>query len=99
MKSIADRLTPEIAAQLRRDRRKYQVAHFAFRGQFLGRYRDKRVGLVDGALIDSVFSPVEVFHVAEASGRHPFFICVGKAEEPWCVRLATVANDAGSHGD
>src|SRR5207248_7407257 len=30
-----------------------------------------------------------VFHAAEASGRHPFFICVGREDEPCRIRRVT----------
>src|SRR5262245_35657739 len=37
----------------------------------------------DGEVIASGRNLDAVFQAAEASGRHPFFICVGREEEPW----------------
>src|SRR5258708_12757148 len=82
MKSIVDQLPPEIARQLHPDRRKNETAYWAVRDQLLDQYRGQWIGFADGMVIASGSSPVTVFHAAEASGRHPFFICVGREEEP-----------------
>jgi hypothetical protein len=87
MKSIADQLPPEIASQVHPDRRKNEAAYWAVRDQLLDQYRGQWIGFADGMAIASGGSPVTVFHSAEASGRHPFFICVGREEEPCRIRL------------
>jgi hypothetical protein len=79
MKSIADQLPPEIARQIHPDRRKNEAA---VRDQLLDQYRGQWIGFADGTVIASGSSPVTVFHAAEASGLHPFFICVGREDEP-----------------
>ena len=94
MKSIADRLPPEIARQLHPDRRKNEAGYWAVRDQLLDQYRGQWIGFADGMVIASGGSPVTVFHEAEASGRHPFFICVGREEEPSRIRRATFPYDA-----
>jgi hypothetical protein len=82
MKSIADQLPPEIAKQIHPDRRKNEAAYWAVRDQHLNQYRGQWIGFADGTVAASGSRPVTVFHAAEASGRHPFFICVGREEEP-----------------
>jgi len=89
MKSIADRLPPEIARQIHPDRRKNETAYWAVRDQLLNQYRDQWIGFADGRVIASGTSPVAVFHAAEATGLRPFFICVGREEEPCRIRRAT----------
>jgi hypothetical protein len=42
---------------------------------------------------------VTVFHAAEATGLHPFFICVGREEEPCRIRRATFPYDASYPGE
>lgn len=99
MKSIADRLPPEIARQIHPDRRKNEAAYWAVRDQLLEQYRDQWIGFADGAVIASGSSPVTVFHAAEASGLHPFFICVGREEEPCRIRRVTFPYDVSYPGE
>jgi hypothetical protein len=94
MKSIADQLPPEIARQIHPDRRKKEAAYWAVRDQLLDQYRGQWIGFADGMVILSGSSPVTVFHAAEASGRHPFFICVGREEEPCRIRRTLSAANA-----
>jgi len=86
MKSIADQLPPEIARQIHPDRRKNEEAYWAVRDQLLDQYSGQWIGFADGRVIASGSSPVTVFHAAEASEKHPFFICVGREEEPCRIR-------------
>jgi hypothetical protein len=94
MNQIADQLPPEIARQIHPDRRKNEAAYWAVRDQLLEQYRGQWIGFADGKVIASGSSPVTVLHAAEASGRHPFFICVGREEEPSRVRRVAFAYDA-----
>ncbi|MFI5453895.1 MAG: hypothetical protein ACHRXM_00425 [Isosphaerales bacterium] len=50
-------------------------------------------------MIASGTSPVTVFHAAEATGLHPFFICVGREEEPCRIRRAAFPYDASYPGE
>jgi hypothetical protein len=86
MKSIADQLPAEIARQIHLDRLKNEAAYWAARGQLLDQYRGQWIGFADGKVIASGSSPVAVFHAAEATGLHPFFIWVGREEEPCRIR-------------
>ena len=86
MKSIADQLPPEIARQIHPDRRKNEAAYWAVRDQLLDQYRGQWIGFADGKVIASGNSPVAVFHEAEATGRNPFVICVGREDEPTRMR-------------
>src|SRR5205809_35512 len=95
MKSIADQLPPEIAQQIHPDRRKNEAAYWAVRDQLLEQYRGQWIGFADGMVIASGSSPVTVFHAAEASGRHPFFICVGREEGPCRIRRVASPYEGG----
>ena len=90
MKSIADHLPPDIARQIHPDWRKNEAEYWAARDQLLSQYRDQWIGFADGAVIASGASPVEVFHAAEQSGRHPFVTCVGREDEPCRMRRSTI---------
>ena len=50
-------------------------------------------------MIASGNSPVTVFHAAEATGLHPFFICVGREEEPCRIRRVAFPYDASYTGE
>ncbi len=99
MKSIADQLPPEIARQIHPDRRRNEAAYWAVRDQLLGQYDGQWIGFADGKVVASGNSPVTVFHAAEATGLHPFFICVGKEEEPCRIRRVAFPYDAGYSGE
>jgi hypothetical protein len=99
MKSIADQLPPDIARQIHPDRRKNEAGYWAVRDQLVAQYGGQWIGFADGAVIASGSSPVAVFHAAEASGRHPFFICVGREDEPSRIRRAVFAYDGGYPGE
>lgn len=99
MKNIADQLPPEIARQLHPDRRKNEEAYWAMRDQLLSQYRGQWIGFADGNVVASGNSPVAVFHAAEATGLHPFFICVGREDEPCRIRRVTSAYDASYPGE
>ncbi len=96
MKNIADQLPPEIARQIHPDRRKNEEAYWAVRNQLLDQYRGQWIGFDDGRVIASGNSPVTVLHAAEASGSHPFFICVGREGEPCRIRRVVSTYDAGA---
>jgi hypothetical protein len=86
MKSIADQLPPEIDRQVHPDWRRNEAAYWVVRDQLLNQYRDQWIGFADGAVIAFGTRPVEVFHAAQQSGRHPFITCVGREEEPSRIR-------------
>jgi len=89
MKSIVDQLPPEIARQIHPDWRKNEAAYWAVRDQLVSHYQGQWIGFADGAVIASGASPVEVFHAAQQSCRHPFVICVGREDEPSRIRRST----------
>jgi hypothetical protein len=99
MKSIADQLPPEIARQIHPDRRKNEAGYWAVRDQLLEEYRGQWIGFAEGKVIASGSSPVTVFHAAEASGQHPFLICVGKEDQPCRIRRAAYPYDASYPGE
>jgi hypothetical protein len=99
VKPIADQLPPEIARQLHPDRRKNEAAYWEIRDQLLDQYRGQWIGFAGGRVIASGSSPVAVFHAAESTGLHPFFICVGREEEPSRIRRVTFPYDASYSGE
>jgi hypothetical protein len=99
MNSIADQLPPEIAWQIHPDRRKNEAGYWAVRDRLLAQYQDQWIGFADGVVIASGNSPVAVFHAAEASGQHPFLICVGKEEQPCRIRRTAFSYDANYSGE
>src|SRR5229473_1087688 len=99
MKSLADGLPPEIARQIHPDRHKNEAAYWAVRDQLIDQYRGQWIGFADGRVIASGTSPVSVFHAGEATGLHPFFICVGREEEPCRIRRVAFPYDARYPGE
>ena len=99
MKSIVDQLPPEIARQIHPDCRKNEAEYWAVRDQLLDKYRGQWIGFADGRVVALGTSPVTVFHAAEATGLRPFFICVGKEEQPCRIRLASFAYDTAYAGE
>jgi hypothetical protein len=99
MKSLADRLPPEIARQIHPDWRKNEAGYWAVRDQLLPQYQGQWIGFADGAVIASGTSPVAVFHAAEATGRNPFVTCVGHEDEPTRMRRASFAYDGSYPGE
>jgi hypothetical protein len=99
MNTIADQLPPEIARQIHPDRRKNEAEYWAVRDQLLRQFQGQWIGFADGKVIASGASPVAVFHAAEATGLHPFFICVGKEEQPCRIRRSAFPYDASYGGE
>src|SRR5271170_7638036 len=99
MKNIADQLPPEIARQIHPDRRKNESAYWVVRDQLLAQYQGQWIGFADGRVVASGTSPVTVFQAAEATGLHPFFICVGREEEPCRIRRVSSPYDKHYPGE
>jgi predicted aspartyl protease len=99
MNSLADNLPPEIARQIHPDWRKNEAAYWGVRDRLLAQYRGQWVAFADGAVIASGTSPVEVFHAARQSGRHPFVIRAGHEDEPTRMRRVNFPYDAAYPGE
>ncbi|HVA51524.1 MAG TPA: hypothetical protein VNH11_34595 [Pirellulales bacterium] len=99
MKPIADQLPPEIAKQLHPVRRKNEAEYWVVRDQLLAQYEGQWVGFADGKVAADGNSPVTVFHASEATGLHPFFICVGREDQPCRIRCAAFAYDRNYPGE
>jgi len=99
MRRIADQLPPELAKQLHPDRRKNEAEYWAARDRLLQMYLNQWIGFADGQVIASGNSPVSVFHAAEATGKHPFVICVGRESEPSRIRRVTFPYDSNYPGE
>jgi hypothetical protein len=92
MQNIADGLPPDVAQQVHPDWRKNEADYWAVRDSLLSQYADQWVAYANGAVIVSGSSPVDVFHTAQQSGKHPYVTCVGREHEPCRMRLAMVAS-------
>lgn len=97
MKSLADGLPPEIAAQISPAWRANERAYWAVRDSLLAEYGGQWVAFADGAVIAAGRRPVEVLHAA--AGRHPFFVRVGAEDEPTRMRRVAFPYDAGYGGE
>ena len=98
MKKIADQLPPEIAKQIHPDRRKNEEGYWFVRDQLLDKYPRQWIGFADGNVVASGASPVTVFHEAESTGLHPFFLCVGREEERCRIRRTAFPYDTNYLG-
>lgn len=95
MKSLADGLPPELAAQVSPEWRKNEQEYWAVREQLLEQYRGQWVGFAGGKVVASGRRPVTVFHEAVKAASHPYFACVGREHEPRRIRRASFAYDTG----
>ena len=82
MNSLIKGLPAEIAKRIHPDWRKNEVDYWAKRDSLVAQYSGKWIGFAEGRVIASGTSPVEVFHAAQAYGKHPFVTCVGHENEP-----------------
>ena len=86
MQSIADGLPSEVAHRIHPDWRKNETDYWAARDQFLVQYPNQWIAFANGKIIASGDSPVDFFHQARQSGKHPFVTCVGHEHEPCRMR-------------
>ena len=85
-RSLIDGLPPEIAKRVTPDWQKNEAEYWKTRDFLLAQYSNQWIGFADGRVIASGTSPVEVFHTAQAYGKHPFVTCVGHENEPTRMR-------------
>lgn len=95
MKTIAGQLPPEVAAQLHPERITNEECYWSYRDQLLEQFAGFWIGFAGGKVVASGRSAVAVFHEAEASGLHPFVVCVGREDEPTRVRRISFPYDSG----
>jgi hypothetical protein len=93
VRSLIEGLPPEIANRIHPDWRKNETEYWAQRGTLLEKYADQWIGFAEGRVIVSGTSPVEVFHAAQASGKHPFVTRVGHENEPNRMRRVSFPYD------
>jgi hypothetical protein len=94
MKSLADGLPAEIAAQVHPEWRKNEEDYWATREKLLDQFGNQWIGFADGRVVASGSQPVSVFHAACDAAEHPFFICVGREDQPFRMRRTTFQYDA-----
>ena len=99
MKSLADELPIEIARNIHPAWRKNEAEYWAARDQLRAQYEGQWIGFADGAVIAVGKRPVDVFHAAEESGRHPFVTCVGRENEPIRMRRTSFDYDDSYPGE
>jgi Family of unknown function (DUF5678) len=95
MESLIKGLPPEIAKRIHSDWQKNEAEYWNQRDRLLSQYADQWIGFADGKVIASGTSPVDVFHTAQSSGRHPFVTCVGHEHEPNRIRRVSFGYDTG----
>ena len=93
MQSLADGLPHDVAQQIHPDWRKNEADYWAARDAVLTQYNNHWVAFADGAVIVSGNRPVEVFHQAQQSGKHPYVTCVGREHEPCRMRRTAFPYD------
>lgn len=94
MRSLIEGLPPEIAKRIHPGWQKNETDYWAQRDKLLIQYAHMWIGFAEGKVIASGTSPVEVFHAAQASGKHPFVTCVGHEKEPNRMRRASFSYDS-----
>jgi hypothetical protein len=99
MKSLADLLPPDIAAKINPLWRTNEAGYWQARDQLLKQYEGQWIGFADGAVVAAGKLPVEVFHAAEATGKHPFCTCVGYEDEPERIRRTSFPYDTSYRGE
>ena len=72
VRSLIKGLPPEIAKRVHPDWQKNETEYWAQRDTLLRQYAGQWIGFAEGRVIACGTSPVEVFHAAQASGKHPF---------------------------
>lgn len=92
-RSLIEGLPPDIAKRINPDWQKNEAEYWKNRDALLAQYSNHWIGFADGKVIASGTSPVEVFHTARASGKHPFVTCVGHENEPNRMRRASFSYD------
>ena len=93
MRSLIEGLPSEIAKRVHPDWQKNETEYWAQRDTLLRQYAGQWIGFAEGRVIACGTSPVEVFHAAQASGKHPFVTRVGHENEPNRMRRASFAYD------
>src|SRR5688572_7661060 len=99
MQSIADGLPPDVAQAIHPDWRKNEAEYWNRRSALIAQYRDQWIAFADDAVIASGQSPVEIFHQAQQSGKHPYVTCVGREHEPCRMRRAAFPYDQSYPGE
>ena len=94
MRSLCDQLPPDVAQKIHPDWRKNEKNYWANRDQLISQYRNQWIAFADGTVVSSGISPLDVFRVAQQSGRHPYVICVGREQEPTRMRRTAFAYDS-----
>ena len=86
MQSLADDLPHEIACLVPPEWRANEKNYWSVRDKLLDAYNGLWIAFVDGNIIASGTSAVDVLHDGAESGRHPFVVRVGAEFEPCLMR-------------
>jgi hypothetical protein len=93
VRSLIEGLPAEIAKRVHPDWQKNETEYWVQRDTLLRQYAGQWIGFAEGRVIACGTSPVEVFHAAQQSGKHPFITRVGHENEPNRMRRASFAYD------
>lgn len=99
MKSIADGLPAEIAAQIHPDWRKNESHYWEVRDSLLDQYEGSWIAFSRGRVIAADRRPMVVYQCAHESGEPPFVTCVGREQEGIRMRRSTFAYDTDYDGE
>jgi hypothetical protein len=96
---VSNQLPPEISVQIHPQRRANEQAYWLARDGLLTTHAGLWIGFAEGRVVVSGRSPVAVLASGEATGLHPYLVCVGREHEPDRVRRAEFAYDQGYPGE
>lgn len=99
MNSLINALPPDVAGGIHPDWRKNEAEYWVNRNHLLARYRNQWIAFANGGIIASGTSPVDVLHIAQESGLHPFVACVGREHEPSQMRRVSFPYDSTYTGE
>ena len=99
MNGILDRLPSEVAQRIHPNWKKNERSYWARRENLRRQYEGQWIAFADGTVIASGSSPVQVLHVAQRTGRHPFVTCVGREDTPQRMRRSVYGYDLAYPGE
>lgn len=93
MQSLADGLPPEVARLIHPNWRKNEIEYWNRRDVLSPQYCNQWIAFADGTVLVAGSSPVEIYHAAQQSGKHPYVTCVGHEIEPCMMRRTAFTYD------
>jgi hypothetical protein len=94
MRSLADGLPPDVLADIPKEWFDNEREYWKVQPEILADFNGQWIAFADGLVIASGPIPVDVYHAAAASKRHPYMARVGAEYEPTRMRRVTFAGSA-----